>query len=279
MSTSAASQQIRQLSKELGVSLLEPLGRRIKLTAAAQILLAHADAIEAMWRLAEAEIEATEGEPSGVLRLCGFPTATATLLAPLAQQSARQHPALELKLREAEATESFDRLFAGTSDLAVVEATTENPSLDDIRFDQQPLFYDPFDLVVAPRHWAAEENAVSLRGLMREGWIIGVPGSVHRQHVLTACTNAGFTPTISHEAREWSVVAALVAHDLGVALIPRLVDLPPHLELHRVPITGPHLPFRHFLTATLRGARDRPNVSAVMSILDDLVREAAVIGT
>ncbi|QSB06776.1 LysR family transcriptional regulator [Natronoglycomyces albus] len=279
MSTSAASQQIRQLSKELGVPLLEPIGRRIKLTSAAQILMAHADAIEAMWRLAEAEIEATEGEPSGILRLCGFPTATATLLAPLAQRASREYPSLELRLREAEAEESFDRLFAGSSDLAVVEATTDSPPLDDIRFDQQPLFYDPFDLVVAPRHWAGDEKAVALRSLMREGWIIGVPGSVHRQHVLTACTNAGFRPTIAHEAREWSVVAALVAHELGVALIPRLVDLPPHLELCRIPITGPHLPFRHFLTATLRGARNRPNVSAVLAILDELVSEAAVIGT
>ncbi|UXI82120.1 LysR family transcriptional regulator, partial [Streptomyces vinaceusdrappus] len=40
---SAASQQIRQLARDLGVDLLEPQGRGVRLTPAAESLLAHAD--------------------------------------------------------------------------------------------------------------------------------------------------------------------------------------------------------------------------------------------
>ena len=47
--TSAASQQIRQLARDLGVDLLEPQGRGVRLTSAAESLLAHADAIQARW--------------------------------------------------------------------------------------------------------------------------------------------------------------------------------------------------------------------------------------
>ncbi|WP_100444332.1 LysR family transcriptional regulator [Glycomyces xiaoerkulensis] len=278
MSTSAASQQIRLLSKELGVPLLEPHGRRVRLSSAAQILLAHIDAIEAMWRLAEAELQATEGEPSGLLRLCGFPTAISTLLAPLVDRARDRFPAMELRLRETEASESFDLLFAGEADLALVEATPDNPPPEDIRFDSQTVFTDPFDLVVPGGHHYVEDESVDLRSLEREPWVLGVPGSIHRRHVLTACSNAGFRPTVVGEAREWAVIAIMVAHQMGVALIPRLVDLPPHLDLVRVPVSGPFTPFRHFRAVTLRGGEGRPSVAAVLELLNELVREAEGIG-
>ncbi|GAA2308585.1 LysR family transcriptional regulator [Glycomyces scopariae] len=274
MSTSAASQQIRLLSKDLGVPLLEPVGRGVRLSSAAQILIAHIDAIEAMWRLAEAEIQATEGEPSGLLRLCGFPTAIATLLAPLVDAARDRYPSLELRLREAEATESFDLLFSGDADLALVEATPDNPPPEDIRFDSQTVFNDPFDLVVPADHWVAGAGKADLRDLEREPWIIGVPGSIHRRHVLTACSNAGFRPTVTGEAREWPVIAIMVDHRMGVALIPRLVDLPHHLDLVRVPIGGPYTPYRHFRAVTLRGGSRRPAVAAVMELLDERIRAA-----
>jgi molybdate transport repressor ModE-like protein len=278
MSTSAASQQIRLLAKDLGVPLLEPVGRGVRLSSAAQVLIAHIDAIEAMWRLAEAELQATEGEPSGMLRLCGFPTAIATLLAPLVDTARKRFPALELRLREAEASESFDLLFAGEADLALVEATPDNPPPEDIRFDAQTVFNDPFDLVVPGGHWCTESAAVDLREVEREPWIIGVPGSMHRRHALTACSNAGFRPTVTGEAREWNVIAVMVAHQMGVALIPRLVDLPHHLDLVRVPVSGPFTPFRHFQAVTLRGGSRRPSVAAVMDLLNEQVRAAEGIG-
>src|SRR5215510_12836735 len=80
--TSAASQQIRQLGRELGITLLEPQGRKIRLTPAAQRLLQHADAIEARWEQAEIDLRTAHDDPAGPLRLCGIPTAVATLLAP-----------------------------------------------------------------------------------------------------------------------------------------------------------------------------------------------------
>src|SRR3712207_2910281 len=64
---SAASQQIRQLARELGVDLLEPQGRGVRLTPAAESLLAHADAIQARWDRAELDLRAEQDAPSGVL--------------------------------------------------------------------------------------------------------------------------------------------------------------------------------------------------------------------
>ncbi|MGH8791798.1 MAG: LysR family transcriptional regulator [Stackebrandtia sp.] len=270
MSPSAASQQIRQLAKELDVTLLEPMGRGVQLTSAAHLLMSHADAIEARWRRAESELHATGDEPAGEIRLCGFPTAIATLLAAAAELLHARHSGIRVHLREAEPGECFDMLFSGAADLAVVEANLESPAMDDIRFDQQPLFNDPFDLVVSADHPLAERESAPLPDTAHEQWIIGLPGSTSRQHVMAACSNAGFSPSVAHEASEWSVVAALVAHHLGIALVPRLAVLPPHLALTRVPVSGPHTPFRHFLSVTRRGSREHPAVAAAIAAVDEI---------
>jgi DNA-binding transcriptional LysR family regulator len=274
LTPSAASQQIRQLGRDLGVALLEPHGRRIRLTPAARSLLSHADAIETRWQHAEADLHATATTaPRGPLRLAGFPTAVATLLAPLAARLQRSYPQVEVHVQEAEPRDCFDLLFAGDADLTVVEATPDNPALTDPRFDQQPLLEDPFDLLTNTDHPLADQTLVQLADLATEAWILAMSGSSSRQHVLAACTSAGFAPAIAHQAREWTVVASLVARGLGIALVPRLAQLPPQLPVARTPLTGPVIPARQFLTVARAGSRQHPAIAAALSIIDDLSAE------
>ncbi|MFD5840275.1 LysR family transcriptional regulator [Streptomyces chartreusis] len=270
--TSAASQQIRQLARELGVDLLEPQGRGVRLTPAAESLLAHADAIQARWEQAELDLRADHGAPAGLLRVSGFPVAVSVLLAPMAARLRERHPQLTVRMREAEAPTGFDLLFEGEADLAVVEATIFNPPLGDDRFDQQPLLDDPFDLVVPEGHPLAGRDRVDLAEAAREDWIAPVPDSPCRPHVLSACGAAGFTPDIVHHARDWNVMAHLIAHGLGVALIPRLAQLTPHLPITRVRCTGN--PHRKLLTCTRGGGHARPAVAAALAELRELAPQA-----
>src|SRR2546421_12114172 len=78
---SAASQQIRQLARDLGVDLLEPQGRGVRLTPAAESLLAHADAIAARWEQAEHDLRADHRDPAGLSRVSGFTVSVAELAA------------------------------------------------------------------------------------------------------------------------------------------------------------------------------------------------------
>lgn len=76
-----------------------------------------------------------------------------------------------------------------------------------------------------------------------------------------------------HQAREWTVVATLAAHNLGVALVPHLAQLPPHLPVTRTPMAGAATLSRRFLTVTRRGSRDHPTIAATLAILDTLATE------
>ncbi|WLW50177.1 LysR family transcriptional regulator [Streptomyces sp. YU58] len=269
---SAASQQIRQLARDLEVDLLEPQGRGVRLTPAAESLLAHADAIQARWEQAELDLRADRGEPGGPLRVSGFPVAISVLLAPMAARLRERYARLAVRIQESGVPESFDLLFEGEIDLAIVEATPHNPPLSDARFDQQPLLDDPFDLVVPEGHPLAGRERVGLADAGREAWIAPVPESPCRPHVMSACGEAGFSPDVVHHALDWNVTAHLVAHGLGVALIPRLAQLTPHLPIVRVRCAGN--PHRKLLTCTRRGGRNRPAVEAALGELRELAATA-----
>jgi DNA-binding transcriptional LysR family regulator len=262
---SAASQQIRQLGRELGVQLLEPDGRRSRLTPAARTLLVYADDIAVRWEQAEIALRTDQDRPVGTLRMSGFPVAVSALLAPAAAALQVRYPELTVRIREAEDDQSFDLLFERDVDVAVIEATPDNPPRGDRRFDQRPLLDDPFDLVVPDTHPLAAREHIELAEAATERWILPSSSCTFRTHVLAACGAAGFTPEVAHSALAWNATASLVANGLGVALVPRLAQLPPHLPIVRVSCTGN--PSRTLLTCIRRGSREHPAVVAALAEL------------
>ena len=280
LTPSAVSQQVRQLGRELGVALLEPQGRRVRLTQAARGLLQHADAIEELWQRTEAELHATAvGEPSGVLRLAGFPSAASALLAPMAVRMQRTWPALNVQVREAEPLDSFALLFSGD---------TTSPSSRRRRriLAQRPALRPsaPAGRPVRPGtirgSRAGRRPRSRVDDLAKEAWVLGMPGSgcSSRQLVLTACHSAGFAPAVAHQVREWSVVATLVSHGLGISLVPRLAQLPPDLDLVRTPLAAGSAPSRRFLSVTRQGSDGHPAIAAGLELLVELAAGLGRLG-
>lgn len=274
---SAASHQIRQLGRELGATLLEPDGRGVRLTQSARDLLEHANTIEEQWERAYAALHSRD-EPAGALRLCGIPTALSAILAPAVRALAQRHPALVPFITEAEPAEGFELLLADATDITVFEVTPETPDLADARFAQEPLLRDRFDLLVPDSHPLAGAGQPSLADAAREPWILEAASSSSRQHTLAACTSAGFSPRIAHEARQWGVVATFVAYHLGVALVPRLAQLPAQLAVTRIALHDQPAPSRLLSTAIRRGSGDHPAIAAAVTALHAAAQRCAAAG-
>jgi DNA-binding transcriptional LysR family regulator len=275
LTPSAASQQLKQLSRELGVALLQPQGRRVRLTPAAHVLLEHAEALHTRWEQARAELHScSEGPPSGPLRMAGFPTAVSGLLAPAAARIRDDCPGIAPRVSELETAAGFEALLADEIDIAVVVAGPGTPSLTDRRYDQQPLVEDPLDLLVPAGHRLAGRASAALRELAEDPWVVPAPGSCdHRDVVMVACAAAGFSPDVTHHAVEWSATCALVAHGLGIALIPRLVAVPAgHLTV-RIPLRA--APARHLLTAVREGSSGHPLIGEGLRTLRELAGQGS----
>src|ERR687890_1924957 len=74
ITTSTVSQQVAALAKETGAALIEPDGRRIRLTPAGRRLAEHSVTILAAVEAARLDLD-PEAEPAGPLRVSGFATA------------------------------------------------------------------------------------------------------------------------------------------------------------------------------------------------------------
>lgn len=254
---STVSQQIKQLSRELGVVLLTHHGRQVRLTSGARTLLTHADILFAQWERARAELAEHVEEPTGTLTLCGFSTAAGVLLPPTMASLNEAYPHLRTQAIEAEPAECYDLVLSGTVDLAVAVLTPTTPPASDPRFEQRHLIDDPLDLLVPLDHPLARRTEVRLSETAEESWIVARVGTTYHQLVVTACASAGFTPEVAHYVNEWETGTALVSRGFGVCLVSRLARWSDRYPVVRIPLYGDPAPTRRVLAVTNAGAASR----------------------
>ena len=90
--TSSVSQAIAALAREAGTALVEPDGRRVRLTPAGHRLAEHAVTILAAVDAARLDLDPA-AEPVGVVRVAGFATAIRLSLLPVVADLAPSIPA------------------------------------------------------------------------------------------------------------------------------------------------------------------------------------------
>jgi DNA-binding transcriptional LysR family regulator len=218
MTSSAVSQQLASLARDVGTPLLEPHGRRVRLTEAAHLLLRHADVLFAQLEQAETEMEAYVAGAAATVRVDCFATAVPALAVPAIRHLAVAAPRLTLRLHEVDTEVALDRLVRDDTDLVL--GLDGDVRVDDPRFERRPLLVDPMDVALPATHPLAGKD-VTLADLAADAWILP-PGGLCRAIALRACAAAGFTPREAHVADHYDAVFALVRAGLGLALVPRM---------------------------------------------------------
>src|SRR6478736_6566083 len=106
VTTSTVSQQIAALARDLGSDLIEPEGRRVRLTPAGRRLAQHAVTILAAVDAARSDLDPA-ADPAGALRVAGFATAVRESLLPIYSGLRQRHPRLNLLIHEHEPAEAL----------------------------------------------------------------------------------------------------------------------------------------------------------------------------
>ncbi len=237
--TSNVSQQIANLSRQVQTPLVEPHGRRIRLTSAGRRLADHAVGILAAVDAAQTDLDPA-AEPSGVIRVAGFATAIRHVLLPTAAEIAHTHPSVELMIAEHEPAEAVDLLMLDRTDIAL----TYDYNLAPIQIDQtlaaQPLWTTPWSLGVpdgtAPP--SSQDDAASvLRRFRHHDWIGNSRNTADEQVLRTLAAMADFTLKITHRADSLDLVEDLIGAGLGIGLLPADRKTPPSVRL--LPLTNP----------------------------------------
>lgn len=254
-SPSTISQQLNQLERESATVLLEPVGRRVRLTGAGEMLADHAEQILVMLDRAEADLARSRSDIGGDVRVASFQTAAIALVPLLLDDLHEHHPGITLHLSEIQPDAGTAALLARDFELVLGEIYPggDRPPMPGI--DRQHLLSDALRCY-APTDWVSA--AATLRDLADRPWVFEPPGKPARAWAESLCHAAGFEPIVRFESADLLVQVSLAESGHAAALLPDLVwgARPPRAQLLRLPGD----PVREVYTAVRQGAEDRPNL-------------------
>ena len=242
VTTSTVSQQIAALARETGTILLEPVGRRVRLTPAGRRLADHGLGILAAVDAARADLN-PDAEPVGTVRVAGFATAIRRSLLPLL--AALDGTQVRMQIAEHEPAEALDLLADDAVDLALVYDYALAPRTVDERFEVTPLWTARWGLGVPAGSPAEDLPAVATVDRHRDhDWIANSRNDADERVLAALAAHAGFTPRVVHRADSLDLVQDLVAADLGVGLLPEGIPIRPGVRL--LPLREPDVLLRAF---------------------------------
>jgi len=269
LTTSTVSQQIAVLAREMGTPLIEPAGRRVRLTLAGRRLAEHAVTILAATEAARLDLQ-PEAEPSGVLRVAGFSTGIRDYLLPVVTGLAASHPRVRVLVREHEPAEARQLLATDQADLALVYDYDLAPVPADPALHSTPLWTARWGLGVPASEPASTATTLPVfaRFATRD-WIGNSRNTADEDVIRTLAAMAGFTPRITHQADSLDLVQDMITAGLGVALLPVGHPLRPGVRF--LPLTGPDVRLRAY-AVTRHGRLNWPPLALVTGLLQRVSR-------
>ncbi len=170
------SGHIKNLEAELGVKLLDRLGKRVVPTEAGEILLRQGQKLLALRDQTRQEIEGISGNVGGLLKIGGSTIPGAYILPPFIGLFKKKYPAASIHLFINDTAKTTESVLSGELHLGVVGARTADPHLETHAFLKDELV-----VAVPPGHPWARKKTVALDALAGEPFILREKGSGTRR--------------------------------------------------------------------------------------------------
>ncbi|MGL4306322.1 MAG: LysR substrate-binding domain-containing protein [Mycobacteriaceae bacterium] len=260
LTASAVSQQLKILAKEAGVALLEPDGRRLRLTDAGTALVLRSDEVLAALDRAHAQMKAFSDSPQGRVRVALFPSGAALLLPGLLSRMANS--GVQLECSDVDRPPSAVPELLADFDVVLTHRSEQVAPISAPRVLSTVLMREPIDVIFPQNHRLAAQDVVQLEDLADENWISVRDGFPVGDVLISIAAITGTQPRIIQRINEFRVIEQLVAAGHGIALMPRYAVT--HAGVRRVIISGVRAA-RLYELATRRESRKLPAIAAVCS--------------
>ncbi len=265
ITTSAVSQQMSKLEREVGQQLLAKNGRGVRLTDAGRLLAEHAARILSQVELAQSDLEAQRGKVVGELRLAAFPTAARGLFPSALAALRAEHAALRVRSCELEPENGIAGVIRGDFDLAVVLDWYNKPMALPEGLVKAHILDDPADVAMPVGHRLADRDEVDLAEFAEDEWITWGEGEFCHEWLMFTLRSKGVEPLVGHRAPETHTQLALVAAGLGVCILPLLGRRPMPAGVVAVPLK--QRVRRHVYVVWRADADRRPSIRAAVRAL------------
>lgn len=228
------SHAMAQLETELGVPLFEKSGRGIVLTRFGRQFLACAQQTLGTLDAGTAELRRVGGG-GGLIRLGLLRTLGVELVPGLAERFLRAHPDKDIRFTfQVDSTGALiERLAARELDMVFASRPPEK-----LRLTAETIGHQDLVLIVPRSHPLAVRTSIDLAETIPYPQIFFSRDAGLRGIIDDMFKRTGMRPEIAYETQEDQVIAGLVAHGFGIAVVPYM-QLLEQLELQIIQIAQP----------------------------------------
>jgi DNA-binding transcriptional LysR family regulator len=230
----AVSMQMKQLEEQIGLPLVEQIGKRLFLTEAGFELRTHAQRFAILEQELKNSMDQFRGLQRGFLRLAVVSTAN-YFLPPLLATLSERHPGMSISLQVANREDVLSALADNRADLAMTGQPPESADLVAVSFKDNPLV-----VIAAPTHACAKLSTISLQRLARETFVVREPGSGTRAVIERHFADIGVQYSPGCEFNTNEAIKQAVQAGLGLAVV-SLQTIELELETRRLvvlPVEG-----------------------------------------
>ncbi len=233
MSQPGLSRLLARLERRLGARLVERGSSGVTPTAAGELLLTRAAAVQDLLR--DLPQAVSRAEPSAqVLRIGCYDNSTQTFLPRLAAAL----PRLTVRLMANRAEIILPMLDRGELDAAIIWDIAADRYRPGPGIRVAPIADEPAWLAVSVNHRLADRPHVSMRQLADETWILSDSPPLQRL-ITVACERAGFRPRVAHVVGQITTMESLINRGGMVTLAAPTIpdDVAVRRGLRIVPVT------------------------------------------
>jgi DNA-binding transcriptional LysR family regulator len=225
------SGHIKNLEQELGIKLLDRLGKRVVPTEAGNVLFRSGQKLLALRDHARQEIEALSGTVSGVLNIGGSTIPGAYIMPPIIGAFREKYPSASIQLIIDDTAKIAEAVLNGDLGIGVVGARVIDPHLE-----AHPFLKDELVVAAPPRHAWAKKKSLAVDALREAPFILREKGSGTRRIMEERLEKAGLS------VADLNVVAVMGSSDavrqavkagLGVSIL-SIRALQDDIEAHRI---------------------------------------------
>jgi LysR family transcriptional regulator, low CO2-responsive transcriptional regulator len=209
----AVSMQMKQLEEQIGVPLVEQVGKRMFLTDAGRELCGHARDIASRMVDLNAAMDQFRDLERGMLRLAVVSTAN-YFLPRLVAEFHQRYPGVRVNLQVANREVVLAHLADNSTDLAITGRPPD--SLDVVA---QHFMDNPLVVIAAPGHPLAAEKRISLQRLAEEILVVREPGSGTRAAMEKHFTDHGLAYRAGCELSTNEALKQSVRAGLGLGVV------------------------------------------------------------
>jgi DNA-binding transcriptional LysR family regulator len=215
VSQSAISRQILLLEEELGEPLFLRVGRRVRMTPAAESLVQLGQRVFQDVKDTVGKITDRTADLRGILRLSGGMTVCLYVFPPLLKHLRRVHPSLEMRLTVATADRSVAEIRAGRIDAGLLTLPVEESDLV-----TEPALREELLLMTTPKHPLARRRNVTPQDLAEQPFVLFEPGSATRRVIDHFFATHDIEPIVVMDTENVEIIKAMVRTGLGISIVP-----------------------------------------------------------